>query len=189
MSKEIPIQLVEKDDTVNDPQAGFYTHYLLIANGFMLAHFTHPNGRAAYKKYLLENGFQGFPANIMQALFRYADPRKRTFRVNEKNVLPEQTGFTPSTHKKVIVPFRNYTVEVTIYENLVFDPEINPYIQYVVTGNDFVIASFTHLNGAVAYVDYLSKQGFKTFSKDILDVIHYYADPAKRLKNVNKKIQ
>lgn len=189
MSNQVNITLTEKDETIHDPLAGFYTHYILIANGFLLAHFTHANGRAAYKKYLQANGFQGFPDNIMKALFKYADPTKRKFNINQKFVQAEQSGFSPQTHEKVIIPFRNYKVEICIYENLVFDIEINPYVQYVVTCNDFVVASFTHLIGASAYVDYLKVKKFDTFSKDIQDVIHFYADPSKRLKNVDKKIQ
>lgn len=188
MNKEIPITLIFRDEIINDPLAGFYTHYLLIANGFMLAHFTEPNAREAYKRMLQNEGFQGFPVNIMEALFKYADPTKRTFRVNEKYIQPEQTGFTPTKYEKVNVPLRNYMVELTIYENLVFDAEINPYVQYVVTCNDFVIASFTHFVGATAYVAYIKAKGFSSFPKEITDVIHYYADPTKRLKNVTKEI-
>lgn len=187
MNQHIHITLHDKDESISDPFAGFYTHYILIANGFMLAHFTHPNGRSAYKKYLQQNGFQGFPANIMESLFRYADPTKRTFHTNSKFTKPEQTGFVPGNHEKTIIPFRNYKVEICIYENIVFDLEIGPYVQYVVTCNDFVVASFTHLIGASAYVAYLKASGFSTFSKDVLEVIHFYADPSKRLKNVGKK--
>lgn len=189
MSQEISIQLVEKDEIIHDPFAGFYTHYILIANGFILAHFTHPNGREAYKKMLQKEGFQGFPENIMRILFQYADPAKRTFKVNEKFVQPQQTGYVPTDFKKAVVQFRTYTVEIAIYENIIFDPEIDTYVQYVVTCNDFVIASFTHFIGASAYFAYLTEKGFSSFPKDIQDVIHYYADPSKRIKNVGKEIQ
>jgi hypothetical protein len=189
MENNVNIELVEKDEIINDPLAGFYVHYLLIANGFLLAHFTHTNGRRAYKKYLQENGFQGFPSNIMKALFHYSDPTKRKFAVNKKYIQPEQTGLSLTNHEKAIIRFRNYKVEICIYENIVFDIEISPYVQYVCTANDFVIASFTHLIGASAYTSYLIQNGFNSFSKDILDVIHFYSDPSKRLKNVSKKIQ
>ena len=184
MSNQVNITLYEKDEPVHDPIAGFYTHYLLIANGFILAHFLSPASRKAYKEMLMKEGFQGFPENIMKTLFRYADPTARKVAFSKKHVLPEQTGFSKNQHEKVVISFRTYKVEICIYENIIFDPEINPYTQYVVTCNDFVIASFTHFIGASAYVAYLKVKGFNNFPSHVQDVIHFYSDPSKRLKNL-----
>lgn len=172
---------------VTDEHAGMYQQFLLVANGFVLAHFLSPSSRTSYERMLTNLGFNGFPENIMNTLRNYSDPVKRLRSSKTKHVTAQQTELVRKNYEKVKLPFRTYKIEVCIYENVVFDPEINPYIQYVVTGNDFVIASFTHEVGAIAYVDYLKKKGFTEFPKDVLDVIHYYSDPSKLLINARKK--
>ena len=68
---------------------------------------------------------------------------------------------------------RRFPIKIETHETTVLDAIVGSYVQYIVSANNFVIASFVDATSRASYLSYLKNYGFNKFPVEIIKAMEY----------------